>query len=113
MNKESGNWLELLGNLQGKLDDEVFENVLEGESGFRLERIVSDGQASPEGFWYEQEMAEWVIVIMGEAGVKFEDEDEERVLKAGDYLMIDAMRRHRVNWTSDHEKTIWLALHLK
>lgn len=30
---------------------------------FRMERIVSQGHASPEGFWYDQDQNEWVMVL--------------------------------------------------
>ena len=28
-----------------------------------IERIISTGQASPEGFWYDQDFDEWVVVL--------------------------------------------------
>ena len=31
--------------------------------GLRIERIVSWGQCSPEGFWYDQEEDEWVCLV--------------------------------------------------
>jgi cupin 2 domain-containing protein len=31
--------------------------------GLRVERIVSRGQASPPGFWYDQAEGEWVLVL--------------------------------------------------
>ena len=110
--KDTGNWFDVseLADTGEALPEEFFENIVAGNNGFRVERIVSDGQASPEGFWYEQQQAEWVIVLQGEAGVQFEDEEDERLLQAGDYLLINAMRRHRVSWTSVTEKTIWLAI---
>src|SRR5918912_784011 len=42
--------------------------------GLRIERIVSTGQASPPGFWYDQDRAEWVLVVSGAAGLLFEGE---------------------------------------
>lgn len=79
--------------------------------GIRIERIVSTGQASPPGFWYEQEEAEWVLVLKGEALLRFEDEAEARRLKPGDFLDIAPRRRHRVDWTDPSQPTIWLAVH--
>ena len=35
--------------------------------GLRIERIVSTGQASPPGFWYDQPDAEWVVLVSGDA----------------------------------------------
>jgi cupin 2 domain-containing protein len=77
----------------------------------RIERIVSEGQQSPEGFWYDQEQSEWVVVLEGRAAVEFEGEPAVVELVRGSYLNIPAHRRHRVAWTSRGEKTVWLAIH--
>ena len=77
----------------------------------RIERIVSRGQASPPGFWYDQPQAEWVIVLSGSAGVAFEGEAIPRRLHRGDHLLIPAHARHRVAWTDAFEPTVWLAVH--
>ena len=76
-----------------------------------IERIVSRGQASPSGFWYDQERPEWVLLVAGSAGIRFEDEATPRTLKAGDHLHIPAHARHRVEWTDAAGPTIWLAVH--
>jgi cupin 2 domain-containing protein len=77
----------------------------------KIERIVSHAYASPPGFWYEQASNEWVIVLSGSAKLRFEDETEDRAVAAGDYVFIPAKKRHRVDWTSDSEPTVWLAVH--
>jgi cupin 2 domain-containing protein len=83
-------------------------------TNLRLERIVSHAHASPEGFWYDQEWAEWVIVLQGSAGLLFEGESAPpRVLSPGDYIDIPAHARHRVAWTDATEPTVWLALHYR
>jgi cupin 2 domain-containing protein len=79
----------------------------------RIERIVSTGQASPPGFWWDQEWAEWVVLLTGGAGLHFEGETEVRELKPGDYLHIPAHARHRVEWTHPSEPTVWLAIHIR
>ena len=89
---------------------EYFENLL-SRPGVRLERIVSHGQSSPEGFWYDQEEEEWVIVLEGEAVLRFEQPDELITLCAGDHRFIPAHQRHRVESTAS--PTVWLALWLK
>lgn len=81
--------------------------LAEGE-GVKIERIVSDGHASPEGFWYDQEQYEWVLLVSGSAVLAFED--KAVALKPGDHLLIPAHQRHRVEATSQTEKTIWLAV---
>ena len=90
--------------------DEEFTTLL-GEPGLIVQRIVSTGQASPPGFWYQQADAEWVVLLAGEALLRFEDETEARRLRAGDWLLIEAMRRHRVEWTAAATPTVWLAIH--
>jgi len=79
--------------------------------GLRIERIVSTGQASPAGFWYDQPQAEWVVLLRGRARLRFEDEVEARALVPGDFVDIAAHRRHRVDWTAGDEPTVWLAVH--
>lgn len=79
--------------------------------GVRIERIVSSGQASPPGFWYEQPQAEWVLLLQGEAQLRFEDEPAPRALKPGDFVEIAPLRRHRVEFTHPHLPTVWLAVH--
>jgi len=90
--------------------DEQFTALL-AEPGLLIERIVSTGQASPPGFWYEQPEAEWVLLLSGEALLRFEDENEPCRLLPGNYLDIAPQRRHRVDWTAPDTQTVWLAIH--
>ncbi len=78
--------------------------------GLRIERIVSQGQASPPGFWYDQAEGEWVLLLAGAARLRFADETEARILKPGDWLEIPPHRRHRVDWTDPAVPTVWLAI---
>ena len=89
---------------------EQFVQLLQ-RPGLRIERIVSTGQASPAGFWYDQDEDEWILLLAGEAGLRFADESTPRHLRAGDFLDIAAHRRHRVEWTASGQVTIWLAVH--
>lgn len=90
--------------------DEQFIQLL-GEPGLVIQRIVSTGQCSPPGFWYEQAEAEWVLLISGEALLRFEDEATAQRMTPGAFVDIAAGRRHRVEWTAPDVPTIWLALH--
>jgi cupin 2 domain-containing protein len=99
----------LLSPLPAGGPDEVVTNLLDSANA-RIERIVSRGQASPEGFWYEEDTAEWVLVLAGTAAVEIEGEAEERALGQGDCLFIPARRRHRVSWTDPDRPTVWLAV---
>ena len=92
------------------LQDEQFSTLLE-RSELRIERIVSTGQASPPDFWYDQPGGEWVLVVQGEAKLRFADEAEARHLKAGDFVEITPRREHRIDWTPADQITIWLAIH--
>jgi len=106
--RNSGN---LLDNLPAALPEERYDTLVD-EYGLTLARIVSTGQATPPGDWYDQPRDEWVLVLKGAAGLRFEDEAEMRQLGPGDYVMIPANARHRVEWTSSTEPTVWLVLHL-
>ncbi|MBZ0166305.1 MAG: cupin domain-containing protein [Candidatus Omnitrophica bacterium] len=77
----------------------------------KLERIVSQGHATPPGEWLDQEREEWVILLKGSAGLLIEGEPQPRTLKPGDYLHLPARQRHRVEWTLADTETVWLALH--
>lgn len=100
----------LLDDLPKAADQETLVDLL-NRPGVRIERIVSTGQASPPGFWYDQAHGEWVAVLAGEARLRFEDEPAARTLRAGDFVDIAAHRRHRVEWTRPGEPTVWLAVH--
>ena len=78
--------------------------------GLRIERIVSCGQASPHGFWYDQAESEWILLLTGRAGLRFECENYSRLLLPGDCLDIPAHCRHRVEWTARGQPTVWLAV---
>ncbi|WP_036255260.1 hypothetical protein [Methylocapsa acidiphila] len=77
----------------------------------KIERIVSNGQASPVGFWFDQDWAEWVVLLSGSAGLRFEGEPEVRILRPGDHILIRAHRKHRVEWTDPTCASVWLAVH--
>ena len=102
--------LNLFDDLPKAADQEILVDLLK-RPGVRIERIVSTGQSSPPGFWYDQAQGEWVAVLTGEAGLRFEDEAAARTLRAGDFVEIPAHRRHRVEWTRPGEPTVWLAVH--
>lgn len=85
--------------------------VLLTTSNIRIERIVSTGHCSPDGFWYDQPQAEWVLVLKGHAKLRFEEGDVNVDLKPGDFVNIPAHCRHRVEWTTTSEPTVWIAIH--
>ena len=89
--------------------DEHIEKLID-RAGVRIERIVSHGHASPEGFWYDQEENEWVVLLAGAARLRFENDDTTIELGPGDHINIPAHTRHRVDWTQPETDTIWLAV---
>jgi cupin 2 domain-containing protein len=101
--------MNLLHDLPDANNTEIHETLLR-TPGVRIERIVSLGQASPEGFWYDQDEAEWVLLLAGAARLLFADEETVRQLQPGDWLHIAAHRRHRVEWTDPTQPTIWFAV---
>ena len=101
--------MNLLGGLPDARAGEIAEALL-AAPGMRIERIVSHGQASPPGFWYDQAEAEWVLLLAGAARLRFADEPADRLLAPGDCIDIAPHRRHRVEWTDPTTPTIWLAV---
>ena len=99
--------LNLLATERAVTPGEHIDPLLEG-AGFRLERICSFGVASPEGFWYDQEQPEWVMLVRGEAVLEF-GSGEKLSLRTGDTLTIPSGCKHRV--VSVVADAIWLALH--
>src|SRR5262245_6872664 len=60
----------LLAELPRSMQAELFQELV-AVPGVRIERIVSTGQASPPGHWYDEADAEWVVVLTGSAGILF------------------------------------------
>ena len=94
--------------------EEFFETLIEGNGKFKVERIVSTGQITPEGQWYDQDRDEWVVLLQGEAQILFiDDQNNEKInkLAKGDYLFIKAHEKHRVIYTSTEPPSVWIAIH--
>jgi cupin 2 domain-containing protein len=100
----------LFADVPSDLGEEQFLTLLQNEN-FRLVRIVSTGQATPDGEWYDQDDNEWVAVLQGRAEIRFADGDVTRTLGPGDHLHIPAHVRHRVENTDPRQPTVWLVLH--
>lgn len=98
----------IFASIPTNLKEELFEDII-SKDGLKIERIVSYGHTT-EFDWYEQEKDEWVILLKGEAVLTFEDGDDVK-LKAGDYLNIPALKKHKVSWTLPNEESVWLAVH--
>lgn len=84
--------------------------MLAQSAGIRIERIVSTGQSSPPGYWYDQPEDELVVLLAGMADVGFPDGTKERLMP-GDWIDIPAHERHRVTFTQANPPTVWLVVH--
>jgi cupin 2 domain-containing protein len=103
------------GSLRDALPDEPqpeeLVDILLESPGLRLERMVSTGQAMGEDNWFDQRWDEFVVVVSGSARLRIEGENEDRMLEAGDWILLPAHCRHRVTWTQSRPPTVWLAVH--
>ncbi len=88
---------------------ELFESLVSADN-ILIERIISTGQTTPPGEWYDQDQDEWVILLQGFASLSYADGSEIKLTK-GDYLFIPAHQKHRVEYTSSEPTCIWLAIH--
>ena len=92
-------------------DAEVVE-ILKQRAGMSIERIISTGQSSPPGFWYDQPGDEFVVLLAGLAVLRFEDGGDLVEMNPGDWIEIPARVRHRVESTQVDPPTVWLAVHI-
>lgn len=99
----------LYRGIPAPLPEELIETLVQS-AYVRIERIVSWQQATAPDTWYDQQWSEWVILLQGEAGLRMENQ-ETQTLNPGDYLLIPAGCRHRVEWTTSNPPAIWLAVH--
>jgi cupin 2 domain-containing protein len=92
---------------------EEFVDILASmrDGGIRIERIVSRGHSSPPGYWYDQGRNEFVVLLKGSAGLRFEGGEDTVVLQPGDWIDIPAHQKHRVEWTDQNQDTVWLTVH--
>jgi cupin 2 domain-containing protein len=90
--------------------EEQIDTLITGRA-LNVERIVSMGHMSPEGFWYDDSRAEWVVLLSGAAALEFEDGPTRHEMHPGDYVLIEPHCRHRVAWTHADEPSVWLAIY--
>ena len=87
---------------------EELTTILAESKNARIERIVSAGQISPDGFWYDQDENEFVALLQGEAVITYEDGSTE--LKVGDTVVIPTHKKHRVDFTSVEPPCVWICI---
>ena len=100
----------IFSNIPKHTPQEIFEEIITAEN-IKIERIISKGHTTPDDKWYDQDKNEWVILLKGSAGLLFEGEDNPITLHPGDYILIPAHMKHRVEWTDQNEEIIWLAVY--
>lgn len=99
----------LFDNIPSSLPNELLETLYQSGE-VKIERIVSRGHSSEEGFWYDQDEDEFVVLLSGQATLRFESPDSLIDLKAGDFLTIKKHQKHRVESTSTNPECVWLAV---
>lgn len=102
----------IFSDLPEHLPTELFECILK-RNGIEIERIISKGHVTPRDEWYDQAWDEWVLLLQGRAFLRLISEMEPIEMKPGDYLLIPAHLRHRVEWTETEPETLWLAIHFR
>lgn len=100
----------LFDGIPAMLADELFTPLVDAP-GLKVERIVSQGQGAATDDWYDQPWTEWVVLLQGEARLLFEQGQQVKTLRPGDYVSIPAHCRHKVIWTPADQQTVWLAVH--
>lgn len=96
-------------SIPADLPEELIQTLVECDN-VRIERILSRGHCSPEGFWYDQDEDEFVFLVQGEAELQLQQPDQRIRLSQGDFLVIHAHQQHRVAWTSSDPECIWLTV---
>jgi cupin 2 domain-containing protein len=99
----------LLAAIPNELPEELVQKLL-STPGLRIERILSRGHASPDGFWYDQKTHKWVLLLTGAARLQLEGDGPLELLP-GSFVNIPAHKRHRVEWTDPARTTVWLVIH--
>ena len=94
----------------GEALPEELTTVLYENAHTRIEQIISWGQISEEGFWYDQDEDEWLILLKGRAVLRYDD-GTLVALRKGKPHLINAHVRHQVAATTS--PTIWLCVFSK
>ena len=98
----------IFDNIPSNIPKEIIDTLIDSDQ-IKVERIISKGHVSPKDFWYDQDKNEFVILLEGSVKLLFEN-DEQIILSAGDYIIIPAHKKHRVEWTDPKTETIWLTI---
>ncbi len=100
----------IFNNLAGVGHCAEFFETISATGNVRIERILSRGQTTPDGQFYDQDWTEYVFVLQGHA--KLEIEGTVCELNAGDWRCLLPRGKHRVTQTSVDPPCLWLAIHI-
>jgi cupin 2 domain-containing protein len=103
--------MNIFADIPVSLSEELFTSLVKNDK-VHIERIVSKGHITPPKQWYDQAWDEWVIVLEGQAVLVYEQNLQKLPMAVGDYVLIPAHTKHRVEWTTPDSQTVWLAVHL-
>ena len=92
------------------VSEEISDTLFKSDQ-LKIERIISQGNSTAKDEWLKQDRDEWVLLVQGAAKLSFKDKAEIIEMKPGEYILIKADTKHRVEWTDPKQKTIWLAVH--
>ncbi len=98
----------IMQDLEPSASEEILKTIYSNKN-IKIERIVSNGQISPQGFWYDQEEYEFVLLVEGNAVIEFENYKVS--LKKNDFIMIEPHKKHRITYTS--KPAYWLCVFFK
>lgn len=98
----------LFESLPSALFEEEITTVFHQDKHIRIERILSCGQSSPDGFWYDQIEDEWIVLLQGTSALELET--QVITLQAGDTLFLPKHQKHRIIQTSSQPICIWLCV---
>jgi|SRR3989338_454856 len=90
---------------------ELFETIV-SSNDFKIEKIISKGHKTKKDYWYDQDNNESVLILNGSAELLFENEELIK-MKEGEYIIIPAHKKHRVEKTDEKKETIWLTIFYK
>ena len=99
----------LLANIPTALTEEIVQVLVESP-GVRIERIVSRGQTTARGNWYDQPDQEWVLLLQAQRGCALPIKTNQS--RWGPATMSTFQPTASIGSNGPaNQPTIWLAIH--
>lgn len=86
------------------------QETLHRQDHIRIERIVSRGHHPPQHYMYDRAEDELILLLSGSAVLSFEESKKTASMAFGNWMVIPAHQKHRVEATNQDEDTVWLAI---